>query len=63
MNVVFDPETIARFRRMTPRQAYETAKETVYRMGSHSSEDFQDVCQSLVDQGILSWEQLEELDG
>ena len=62
MSVEFDPATIARFRTMSAREAYESAREAVYRMGAHSSEDFLEVCQCLVDEGILNWDQLEEFE-
>ena len=62
MAAVFDPETIDRFRTMTPRQAYLAAKGAVYRSGAVSSEDFLDVYEQMVDEGILTWEQVDEFE-
>lgn len=62
MDVTFDPQTLERFRRLTPREAYEQARELVYRSGAHSSDDFLDVIQALVDADVLSWEQIEDFD-
>lgn len=59
MAAVVDPETLERLRTMTPRQAYQTARDAVYRSGAVSSEDFLDVYDQLVDEGILTWEQVE----
>ena len=60
---MFDRETLAKFRAMTPRQAYETAKDAVYRLGAVSSTDFHEVWEELVAHGILTWSQIEEFDG
>ena len=62
MAAVFDPETLERLRTMTARQAFSAAKEAVYRSGPVSSDDFVDVYEQLVDEGILSWEEVEEFD-
>ena len=60
MAELFDPETLERFRKMPPRRAYEEAKNAVYRLGATSSQDFVDIYEELVEQGILTWEQVEE---
>ena len=62
MAAVFDPETLDRLRTMTPRQAYLTAKQAIYRTGAVSSEDFLDLYEQMVDEGILTWEQVEEFE-
>ena len=62
MAAVLDPETLDRLRTMTPRQAYEAARQAVYGSGSVSSEDFLDVFEQMVDEGILSWEQVGEFE-
>ncbi len=62
MAAVLDPETLDRLRTMTPRQAYESARRAVYRSGAVSSEDFLDVYEQMVDEGILSWEQVGEFE-
>lgn len=62
MAEVFDPETLERLRTMTARQAFSVAKEAVYRSGPVSSDDFADAFEQLVDEGILSWEDVETFD-
>ena len=60
MAIAFDPETLARFRKLPPVKVFKEAKDAVYKSGSTSSHDFLDVYEELVSQGILSWEQIEE---
>jgi|WetSurMetagenome_2_1015567.scaffolds.fasta_scaffold173785_2 hypothetical protein len=62
MAAVLDPETLDRLRTLTPRQAYDTARQSVYSSGPVSSEDFLDVFEQMVDEGILSWEQVGEFE-
>ena len=62
MAAVFDPETLERLRTMTARQAFLVAREAVYRSGPVSSDDFADVYGQLVEEGILSWEEVEAFD-
>jgi len=62
MALVFDPETLDRLRTMTPRQAYSTAKNAVYGSGAVGSEDFLDAYEQMVDEGILTWEQVGEFE-
>lgn len=57
-----DSESVERLRRMTPREAYMDLKNTLYRAGAVSSDDFQDAFQQMIDAGILTWEQIEELE-
>jgi len=63
MPSVFDPETLDRIRVLPPRQAYETVRGLVYRSGARTSEDFREAFEELVEQGILTWEQVEEFEG
>ncbi len=63
MAAVLDSETLDRLRTMSPRQAYDTARQAVYRSGAVSSEDFLDVYEQMVDEGILSWDQVGEFEG
>lgn len=60
MASAFDPETLERFRTLSPRQAYDRAKYLVYRDGSTTSDDFLEAYGQLVEHGILTWEQIEE---
>jgi hypothetical protein len=60
---MFDAETLDRFRTMAPREAFGEARGAVYRMGGGTSDDFLEVYQALVDEGILTWEQIEEFEG
>lgn len=60
MPIKFDAETLERFRTMTPKEIYVEVTEAVCRApGPRGSEDFLDALDVLVDQGILSWEQIE----
>jgi hypothetical protein len=63
MNARFDDETLDRLRRMDPEQAFEAAKDAVYRTGAVSSDDFLDAFEALVEAGVLTREQLDELMG
>ena len=57
----FDAETIEKLRALGPRKAYEEIRRTIHRLpGGASSEEFQQAFETLVDHGILSWEQIEE---
>jgi hypothetical protein len=62
MATALDQQTIERFRALSPRQVMEQAKDAVYRSGAVSSDDFMDIYEQLVDQGLLSWEQIDEFD-
>lgn len=62
MGDLFDEESLERFREMSPREAYNRAKESIYRLGSATSADFVDVFDELVDEGVLTWSQIEELE-
>ena len=63
MPVKFDPETLQRFRTMTPQEVCREVTEAVHRApGPKGSEDFLDTLDSLVDEGILSWDQIQNFD-
>jgi len=62
MATQFDQQTIERFRTLSTQQVVEQAKDAVYRSGAASSDDFMDIYQQLVDEGLLSWEQIESLE-
>lgn len=60
MPVKFDPATLERFRSMTPRQVCQEVTDAVHQIpGERGSEDFLEALESLVDEGILSWDQIE----
>ncbi len=63
MEALFDTETLDRFRGMSAREAFEEARNALARMGAATSEDYLEVYQALVDEGILSWEQIEAFEG
>ena len=63
MAAILDPDTLERLRALTPKEAFVKAKDAVYGAGAVGSDDFLDVFQQLVDEGILSWEQIEEFQG
>ena len=63
MPIKFDPETLDRFRRLTPNEIYSEVTAAVHRVpGGSGSEDFLDALETLVDEGILSWDQIENFD-
>ena len=63
MSIKFDPETLERFRSLSPQEIYVEVTEAVHRSpGAASSEDFLDALEALVDEGILSWDQIENFE-
>jgi len=54
-----DPDTIERFRTLAPRAVYDEVRAALYRLGPVSSDDFRDAYETLVEEGILSWEEIE----
>jgi hypothetical protein len=63
MPIKFDPETLDRFRRLSPNQVCEEVTAAVHSApGGASSEDFLDALESLVDEGILSWDAIENFE-
>lgn len=54
-----DPETLERWRRLGPREVFSEVRESLHRLGASSSEEFLDVYEVLVAEGILSWEEIE----
>ena len=61
MSAILDRATLERLRALPPREAIRTATDAVYRTGAVSSDDFLDVYEQMVDAGIPSWEEIEEL--
>jgi len=60
MPIKFDSETLERFRTMTPKEICAEVTQAVHRApGPQGSEDFLDALDVLVDEGILSWDQIE----
>ena len=62
MSPTLDNETLERLRELSPREAFRNVTDTIYRAGGVSSDDFLDVYEQLVDAGILSWEEIEQLE-
>ena len=63
MPVKFDVKTLERFRTMTPHEIYREVTAAVHGIeGSKGSEDFVDALDSLVDEGILSWDQIQNFE-
>lgn len=58
----FDADTIERFRSLPADEVLNRAKDAVYRSGPVSSEDFRDIYRQLVDEGILTWSEVEAFD-
>ncbi len=59
---IFDTETLDRIRGMSPCEAVEETKRLVWANGGTSSDDFHEAFEALVEQGILTWEQIEDLE-
>ena len=57
----FDAEEIEALRRLSPRDAFERVKDLLYRRGDAGSHDFLDAFEELVEAGVFTPEQLEEL--
>jgi hypothetical protein len=63
MPVKFDSETLQRFRGLSPHEVYTEVIETVRRSPeTKGSEDFLDALDALVDEGILTWDQIENFE-
>ena len=62
MGIQLDPETIERFRKMSAREALSQARDTAFRAGASTSEDFVDLYEQLVGEGILSWAEVDQYD-
>lgn len=62
MGVRFDEETLERFRTMSPHEAFRAARTAVFGTREAGSEDFLDIYEQLVEEGILSWDQVEQFD-
>jgi len=62
MGVTFDPETLQRWERLGPATTYREARESLFRQGASSSEEFLDAFEELVDRGLLSWAEIEAFD-
>jgi hypothetical protein len=62
MGAVLHPDTVERLRGLPPKKAYQEAWDAVYRSGPVSSEDFLDVYEQLVEEDILTWDQINTFD-
>ena len=62
MSGMFDDDTLDRWRRLGPRATFEEARAALYRLGASSSEDFRSAFEELVASGLLTWEDIEELE-
>jgi hypothetical protein len=61
--VEIDRKTLEEIRELGPRDAYEVLRRAVFQApGGASSEDFQDVLEQVVHEGILSWEEVEQFE-
>jgi hypothetical protein len=60
MPTTFAPETLERYRSMTPDEVIREVTDAVYRSGAASSDDFLDAFDELVERGVLSWDQVED---
>ena len=63
MPVKFDVKTLERFRTLTPQEIYREVTDAMHQVeGPKGSEDFVDALDSLVDEGILTWDQIQNFD-
>ena len=60
MKGILHPDEIEVLRRLPPRQAFERVKDALYRGGSVTSDEFLDAYEQMVEEGVLTPEQLEE---
>jgi hypothetical protein len=59
-----DQKTIEELRGLEPLRAYETVRRAVFQSpGGASSEDFQAALEQLVDEGVLSWDEIDRFEG
>ena len=63
MATVFDPDTLDELRALPPRAVYDRVREHLYRTGATGSDDFREAFEDLVEEGLLTWEQVEEFEG
>ena len=57
----FTPEEIEALRKLSARDAFERVKDGLYRRGDAGSHEFLDAFEELVEAGVFTPEQLEEL--
>jgi hypothetical protein len=62
MALRLDEETIERLRSLGPERAVDAARNVVLATQEAGSEDFLDLYEQLVEEGILSWHQVEQYD-
>ena len=62
MGIRFDDRTLDRLQSLEPKDAFQAVQDAVFAMDDVGSEDFLSACEQLVDRGILSWDQVEELE-
>ena len=62
MALRLDEETIERLRSLGPEKAVFVARDAVFATEEAGSEDFLDLYEQLVEEGILSWDQVEQYD-
>lgn len=63
MAIQFDEQTLERLRRLPPRQAFEQARDAVFRTGEAGSDDFGDMYDQLVREGIVTRIDIEQFEG
>ena len=63
MAVQFDAETIEKLRSMPPHDAFRIARNAVFATGDAGSEDFVEAYSQLVEEGILTWDEVEAFSG
>jgi hypothetical protein len=62
MTMRFDPDTIERLRSLPPEKVVEEVRRIVFAADDAGSEDFLAACAQLVEEGILTWDRVEELE-
>ena len=62
MPEIFDPESVEKLRGLPAREAFERVKDALYRNGGATSDEFAAAFDEMVALGILTAEELEELE-
>lgn len=62
MTVEFDEETLERLRRLPRPAAFDAARAALWGCGPVGSEDFLEAYAQLVEQGILSWDEIDQFE-
>ncbi|MBI3450790.1 MAG: hypothetical protein HY049_17985 [Acidobacteria bacterium] len=60
---LLDSETLERLKSLAPGEALWEVKSAIYRCGTASSEDFEEAFEQMVEAGVLTWDEIDRLEG